>query len=440
MAVTLPSQASLGGGGVCLSYDRNRTSSRRSTSSPDRRRRWSAGRRPADRHSRQYSRLLCAARPLRPAALVAAAGAGREHGALRHSRFRARSPRSGAGGRRARGRTAGPPDLHRAGRHPAGPRGRSAGSVRSGRRSSPGCGPRGPASSTRASSPPSSSPAWREAGGSLDRAELAQYQPVWRRPLAVGYGDRRAFFAPPPTAGGVIAGQMWAMLVKDDRYRDEPDAARDALLVDTADRRLRRPVAVGRDGRRRPEPGLLDLHRDAGRRRRRRRPAVRPGAAGAGDREPGRCNPGRGRSRGRRRRLRRHPQQPVRHRPGRDRNRHRAGLAARPGRPWCDHAGPDAGDQPTGGQFVFAGAAAGGVLAPTSLVDVAARALLGDQTPGRGQCGAARARRQRCPLRLRRAAGERAQPADPRRPRLRDHHDARPGSRHRHRLHRRPAR
>ena len=36
--------------------------------------------------------------------------------------------------------------------------------------------------------------------------------------------------------------------------------------------------------------------------------------------------------------------------------------------------------KPSGGQFVFAGAASGGVLAPTSLVEVAARVLLGGRT------------------------------------------------------------
>lgn len=41
--------------------------------------------------------------------------------------------------------------------------------------------------------------------------------------------------------------------------------------------------------------------------------------------------------------------------------------------------GPMVVVQPRGRQFVFAGAAAGGVAAPTALVDVAARSLLADQ-------------------------------------------------------------
>src|SRR5512147_915988 len=76
----------------------------------------------------------------------------------------------------------------------------------------------------------------REAGGSLTREDLAEYQPVWRKPLMVGFDDKRAYFAPPPPAGGVIAGQTWAMLVKDDRFNRASPADRDALLVSAAER------------------------------------------------------------------------------------------------------------------------------------------------------------------------------------------------------------
>ena len=74
-----------------------------------------------------------------------------------------------------------------------------------------------------------------EAGGALDAADLASYQPVWRKPMAVGFDDKKAYFAPPPPAGGVIAGQMWSMLVKDDLFA----------------RGLRRPAGrgIGRNGR-----------------------------------------------------------------------------------------------------------------------------------------------------------------------------------------------
>ncbi|MGE5442072.1 MAG: gamma-glutamyltransferase, partial [Bacteroidota bacterium] len=86
----------------------------------------------------------------------------------------------------------------------------------------------------------------REAGGSLSREDLA-YQPVWRKPLMVGFDDERAYFAPPPPAGGVIAGQTWAMLVKDDRFNRASPADRDALLVSAAGRAFadRRQWATG---------------------------------------------------------------------------------------------------------------------------------------------------------------------------------------------------
>jgi gamma-glutamyltranspeptidase/glutathione hydrolase len=74
------------------------------------------------------------------------------------------------------------------------------------------------------------------AGGSLDATDLEEYQPEWRKPLAVGFDSRKAYFVPPPPAGGALAGQTWAMLVKDGRWIDTPQQGRDATLVDAAAR------------------------------------------------------------------------------------------------------------------------------------------------------------------------------------------------------------
>jgi gamma-glutamyltranspeptidase / glutathione hydrolase len=219
------------------------------------------------------------------------------------------------------------------------------------------------------------------AGGTLDREDLAAYQPVWRDALGVGYDDRKAYFAPPPTAGGAIAGQMWAMLVKDDRYLDTPDAMREAVLAETAERSF--------SSRARWDAGIAD-------------PQELVSSAYIetllGDRPlnvpaPPDAVP---------------PRQPRTENPAAatlvamDRDgsavacvvtlnslfgtgRVAAGtgivLASQPGQGGRGAAmlGPMLVVQPRGRQFVFAGAASGGVTAPTSLADVAARTVLADQ-------------------------------------------------------------
>lgn len=62
------------------------------------------------------------------------------------------------------------------------------------------------------------------AGFSLE--EFQNYVPVWRRPLSVAAGGRRAYVAPPPFAGGVPLGQAFGLLM----------AAESGPLADGADR------------------------------------------------------------------------------------------------------------------------------------------------------------------------------------------------------------
>jgi gamma-glutamyltranspeptidase/glutathione hydrolase len=214
-----------------------------------------------------------------------------------------------------------------------------------------------------------------EAGGALEAADLASYQPVWRKPLAVGFDDKRAYFAPPPPAGGVIAGQMWSMLVKDDRFDEASADQRDAVLVTTAERAF--------VDRQRWASGISDAQELVSSGRVTALLAQRNLTAGAGAAvaEPATENPaaasfvavdaqgsavacavtlnsflGTGRI--------------------------AAGtgivLAAAPGSGGRGAAmlGPMLVVKPSGREFVFAGAAAGGVAAPTALVDVAARVLL----------------------------------------------------------------
>ncbi len=76
----------------------------------------------------------------------------------------------------------------------------------------------------------------REAGGTLAPEDLKDVQPAWQQPLDVGFDSWHAYFTPLPAAGGIVAGQVWAMLVKDDRWTSAAKDQRDAVLVDAATR------------------------------------------------------------------------------------------------------------------------------------------------------------------------------------------------------------
>jgi gamma-glutamyltranspeptidase / glutathione hydrolase len=223
----------------------------------------------------------------------------------------------------------------------------------------------------------------REAGGSLSRDDLADYQPVWRKPLMVGFDDERAYFAPPPPAGGVIAGQMWAMLVRDNRFDKAPPTDRDALLVSAAGRAFadRQRWATG------SAADLQSLVSSA---------RVDALLGGNNNRVPSRAVAAR---------------QPAMENPaaatfvaidgqgtavacavtlnslfgtGRVAGDTGIVLASSPGQGGRGAAmlGPMVVVKPSGREFVFAGAAAGGVAAPTALVDVAARVLLAGEPLG----------------------------------------------------------
>ena len=77
----------------------------------------------------------------------------------------------------------------------------------------------------------------RRAGGVLDEADLAAYQPVWRQPLQTPVRDRLIVTFPPPGSGGVVLEALG--LLPDPRPR--PDAAwlrqlAGAMVVAFADR------------------------------------------------------------------------------------------------------------------------------------------------------------------------------------------------------------
>jgi gamma-glutamyltranspeptidase/glutathione hydrolase len=74
----------------------------------------------------------------------------------------------------------------------------------------------------------------QQAGGSLSRQDLSNFKPIWQAVPGVPYGNDRAYFSPPPAGAGLIAGQMWEMLREGDRYADANRTERYHLLAETA--------------------------------------------------------------------------------------------------------------------------------------------------------------------------------------------------------------
>lgn len=75
------------------------------------------------------------------------------------------------------------------------------------------------------------------AGGSLSEVELRAYQPNWREPIAVDHVLNTKFLLPPPpAAAGTVEAQMLAMLLADARFRDAGPAERKHLLIEVAKR------------------------------------------------------------------------------------------------------------------------------------------------------------------------------------------------------------
>ncbi len=73
-----------------------------------------------------------------------------------------------------------------------------------------------------------------DAGGALGVDDLRGYLPEWRPTLAIETGNNLAHFAPPPAAAGVVAAQVWAMLTRDDDYEDAADGERAHLLAEAS--------------------------------------------------------------------------------------------------------------------------------------------------------------------------------------------------------------
>jgi gamma-glutamyltranspeptidase/glutathione hydrolase len=69
------------------------------------------------------------------------------------------------------------------------------------------------------------------AGGRITPADLEALPAEWREAVAVRRGRRIAHFTAPPPPGGSLAAGMWTALSEDDRFRRADAFGRDALLV-----------------------------------------------------------------------------------------------------------------------------------------------------------------------------------------------------------------
>ena len=76
------------------------------------------------------------------------------------------------------------------------------------------------------------------AGGPLDLRDLQAYEPVWRPAIEVEGAGVTAHFPPPPPPAGMVAASMWAMLTARDRYEDANRVERAHLLADVTARAL----------------------------------------------------------------------------------------------------------------------------------------------------------------------------------------------------------
>jgi len=58
----------------------------------------------------------------------------------------------------------------------------------------------------------------RGAGGQLSLEDMREQIPVWSQPVTLKFGNHQAHFAAPPAGGGMLSAQMWSLLESRDAY------------------------------------------------------------------------------------------------------------------------------------------------------------------------------------------------------------------------------
>jgi gamma-glutamyltranspeptidase/glutathione hydrolase len=74
----------------------------------------------------------------------------------------------------------------------------------------------------------------RRAGGSLSLNDLRAFKPKWRKSLSKKFGMHEINFMPPPASGGLVAAQMFGMLISDDLFSSASADERYHVLAETA--------------------------------------------------------------------------------------------------------------------------------------------------------------------------------------------------------------
>ena len=69
-------------------------------------------------------------------------------------------------------------------------------------------------------------------GGALGASDLINFKPVWRNPIEIPLGDISIHFAPPPAAGGAVAAQMLAMMLQNQRLSESLAETRPHLMME----------------------------------------------------------------------------------------------------------------------------------------------------------------------------------------------------------------
>ena len=73
-----------------------------------------------------------------------------------------------------------------------------------------------------------------KAGGSLRSDDLRTYQPVWKKPIIVPFGNKAVYFSSPAASAGGVAASMWQMLTANNLYRKSNEVEKGHLLSETA--------------------------------------------------------------------------------------------------------------------------------------------------------------------------------------------------------------
>ena len=74
----------------------------------------------------------------------------------------------------------------------------------------------------------------RHAGGSLSLEDLRAFKPQWKKTMVKKIGFNQVHFMPPPASGGLVAAQMFGMLDQGDLFEDASATEKFHILAETA--------------------------------------------------------------------------------------------------------------------------------------------------------------------------------------------------------------